>query len=272
MARIRTVKPDFCTSKDVGALNREARLFFLQLLTEADDEGRLFWIPRRIAAVLYPHDNDVTPEMVESWAAECSKRGMVLIYDTPAGTALQITAWSKHQKISHPKTSKIDPPSGNPPESIRKSSGNPPEVIRPEVEVEVEVEREVSGKPDRAKFDDFWKAYPRKEAKDRAEAWWKTHKPTTDDLTAMLAAIDWQRRDGCLKPASADGRSLVPLPASWLNAGRWKDERPGSEPKPLQPQVPRCIEPGCPNPGAPIWNGKCAVHHAHSQPPKRVAA
>lgn len=152
MARIRTIKPDFCTSKDTAALSRDARLFFVQLWTECDDEGRLLWLPKRIAGALYPYDDDVTPAKVEGWAKECAKRGMVVIHETKAGTVLQVCNWQKHQKISHPLKSKLDAA----PESSGKlpeSSGNPPqiaEILRSEVEGEVEGEREVeiaAGKP-----------------------------------------------------------------------------------------------------------------------------
>jgi len=123
MARIRTIKPDFCSSSDVGALSREARLFFLQLLTEADDDGRLLWIPRRLCGVLYPFDTDVSPERIEGWATECEKRSMVTRYTLDEVTFLAIVNWSKHQKISHATSSKFPPPPercGGTPESLRK--------------------------------------------------------------------------------------------------------------------------------------------------------
>lgn len=110
MARIRTIKPEFCTSADVGALSRDARLFFLQLLTEADDAGRLLWLPRRLCGVLYPFDEDVGGGELEAWAAECQARGMVQLYTVDGVRHLAITNWDKHQRINRATPSKLPEP------------------------------------------------------------------------------------------------------------------------------------------------------------------
>jgi hypothetical protein len=141
VARIRTIKPEFCSSADVGAISRDARLFFLQVLTEADDEGRLLWIPRRLCGVLYPFDTDVTAEMLERWCLECVHRGMLVHYRLGDVQYLQIANWSKHQKISHAAKSKLPSYSdqgvtvldGKAPESLQKSSGESPESLRPDL-------------------------------------------------------------------------------------------------------------------------------------------
>lgn len=133
MARIRTIKPEFCSSPDVGALSRDARLFFLQLLTEADDDGRLLWIPRRLCGVLYPHDDDVTCAMILAWLDECNARNMTSLYTVGGVEYVQIVSWGKHQKISHKATSKLPPQeSGKPPEKRRRNSGDAPEKLRGE--------------------------------------------------------------------------------------------------------------------------------------------
>lgn len=111
MARIRTIKPEFCSSADTGALSRDARLFFLQLLTEADDDGRLLWLPRRLCGVLYPFDEDVGGTELEAWAAECQARGMVQLYTVDGVRYLAITNWDKHQRINRATPSKLPPPS-----------------------------------------------------------------------------------------------------------------------------------------------------------------
>lgn len=132
MARIRTIKPEFCTSADSGALSRDARLFFLQLLTEADDEGRLAWIPRRLCGVLYPFDEDVSAAMLNGWATECCTRNMLQLYTADGATYAQVVNWTKHQKISHPTTSRLPAPpeaSGEIPEKFR----SPPESLRPDL-------------------------------------------------------------------------------------------------------------------------------------------
>lgn len=142
MARIRSIKPEFCSSKDTSALSRDSRLFFLQLLTEADDEGRMLWRPKKLAGALYPEDDDVTPGMLTAWATQCAARRMVTVYEIDGDEYLQVTNWTKHQKISHPSKSRLPAPNhpnarvilgaladlfATSPESIRNSSGEIPE-------------------------------------------------------------------------------------------------------------------------------------------------
>jgi hypothetical protein len=110
MSRIRTIKPDFPASASVGRLSRDARLFIVQLWTETDDEGRLEFLPRKIAGILYPHDDDVTPADIERWAAECESEGMILRYTVSDRTYLFVTGFPRHQKINRPSPSRIPPP------------------------------------------------------------------------------------------------------------------------------------------------------------------
>jgi hypothetical protein len=69
-------------------------------------------------------------------------------------------------------------------------------------------------------FDEFWAAYPRKEAKGAArKAFAKAMKKAT--VETMLDALRWQRqRPQWLK----DNGDYIPLPATWLNQERWDDE------------------------------------------------
>lgn len=68
-------------------------------------------------------------------------------------------------------------------------------------------------------FDDFWRAYPRRQAKKDALKAWRTVDPRAHGK--ILAAIrawcqcdDWRR----------DGGRYIPFPATWLRGERWEDE------------------------------------------------
>lgn len=71
-------------------------------------------------------------------------------------------------------------------------------------------------------FDEFWIAYPRKTAKQKARiAFDKAVKKVS--IHAMFAALEWQRQtDQWLE-------GIIPHPATWLNQERWDDERPVSK-------------------------------------------
>jgi len=64
-------------------------------------------------------------------------------------------------------------------------------------------------------FAEFYDAYPRKEARRKAEQAYRAaiKRADHDAIMAGLAAF-----------AFSDDRKFVPLPASWLNADRWADE------------------------------------------------
>jgi hypothetical protein len=69
-------------------------------------------------------------------------------------------------------------------------------------------------------FEIFWTAYPKKIGKDGAYKSWKRLKPRVDDLMYALSwqkeSFDWTKENG----------KYIPMPATYLNQGRWKDEEP----------------------------------------------
>lgn len=71
-------------------------------------------------------------------------------------------------------------------------------------------------------FTEFWQSYPRKVGKGAAQKAWDRLKP---DLSAVLAALDWQtKQDAWTK----DGGQFIPHPGTYLNQKRWEDEKPAT--------------------------------------------
>lgn len=147
MARIRTIKPEFWGDSKTARLSRDARLLFLGLLNESDDEGRQLGAPRRIAGVVFPHDADITPEIVGALLDELEAERMVERYDVDGTSYLLIVGFTKHQKVSHPSKSHLPPPallrtSGDSP----GISGGDPERLTPDLGGDIQhVEEKVSG-------------------------------------------------------------------------------------------------------------------------------
>lgn len=167
MARIRTIKPDFCTSPSAGRVSREARLLFLLLLTDADDEGRLAGSLKRLAGCLYPDDHDVTPVKIRKWLTELHRQEMVVAYSVDDAEYLWIVNFTKHQKISHPTPSRLP----NPPEDFRNGSGEPPEHFPPDLGSGSR-NREQGGPPADPAWETFWSIYPRHDSpKEARKAW-----------------------------------------------------------------------------------------------------
>jgi hypothetical protein len=67
-------------------------------------------------------------------------------------------------------------------------------------------------------FDEWYRIYPRREARGSAERAYRTARKSTDQ-TILLAAA----KRSAEKYRGADPK-FIPLPATWLNAKRWLDE------------------------------------------------
>lgn len=74
-------------------------------------------------------------------------------------------------------------------------------------------------------FDDFWSAYPKKVGKEAARKAWAKVKHPIETCGKILLALSWQvRTEQWMK----NGGQFIPNPATYLNQGRWMDERPDS--------------------------------------------
>lgn len=110
MARIRTIKPEFWDSPDIGDVSRDARLTFIGLWNLADDHGRLEAVPAALKGDLFPYDDDVTVEMVCGWINDLARQGLVRLYASGRRAYLHITGWSDHQKIDRPSNPRCPDP------------------------------------------------------------------------------------------------------------------------------------------------------------------
>src|ERR1035441_3142454 len=99
MARIRTIKPEFCQSEAIGRLSRDARLLFILLWTFVDDHGRCRGNSRLLAANLFPYDDDSTFDLIDGWLTELEQNGCIRRYTSDGNTYLDIPNWAKHQRI-----------------------------------------------------------------------------------------------------------------------------------------------------------------------------
>lgn len=70
-------------------------------------------------------------------------------------------------------------------------------------------------------FENFWKAYPRKEGKKAALRAWRKIKPDKATCVAMAAAL---KRAKASPQWTKDSGQYIPMASTWLNGERWKDE------------------------------------------------
>jgi hypothetical protein len=225
MARIRTIKPEFFRHEGLFELERECclpvRVAFAGLWTAADREGRFKWSPKTLKLDCLPFDECDFSRVLDA----LSTRGFIVKYVVDGREFGFIPSWNEHQVINNRESESVLPePTESSIESNTSTRAPRVTVASPTPLVQVQGEgkgREGKGTRVNALFDDFWKAYPKKTAKDDARKAFEKRKPDADMLGQMLAALAVQKAS----PAwTKDGGQFIPNPATWLNGGRWQDE------------------------------------------------
>lgn len=109
MARIRTIKPGFFRSEDVSALPLRARLTWVGLWTQCDDQGRTKDNAKLIKADVWPLD-PVSLADIEEDLETLADHGRIVRYEVAGKRYLEVVNWGDHQSINRPSPSKIPPP------------------------------------------------------------------------------------------------------------------------------------------------------------------
>jgi len=99
--RIRTIKPEFWTDEKVGEMSIPARLLFIALLNQSDDQGNLLCSLKQIKIHAFPYDNFNNDQIV-TWLMECVSQDLLRLYVINGKSYLHITNFNKHQKINRP--------------------------------------------------------------------------------------------------------------------------------------------------------------------------
>jgi len=229
--RIRSIKPEFWTSEDVASLPWEYRLLFIGLWSYVDDNGVGRDVDRLIASSLFPLEEDPrdTLATVSRGLLRLNGQGLITRYTVDGRPFLHIAAWDKHQRIDKPNKERYEPPTCENAvirDTLATSSRDSRDVLAPGAGEqgsrgtgeEETPSTAAPSMPTPTGFDAFWDEYPRRVGKQAAiKAWAKAVKHTTP--AAIL--------DGALRLAQDPNREdqFTPHPATWLNEGRWEDDR-----------------------------------------------
>lgn len=108
MPRIRSLKPELVSDVKLASVSRDARYTFILMITQADDAGLLAGAHRQLLGALYPLDEDVTIGVLLAWIEQLVAVGLVRWLATRDGVpVLQITNWTKHQRIDNAGRSQL---------------------------------------------------------------------------------------------------------------------------------------------------------------------
>lgn len=107
MARKRMIDPSMWINEDFGTLSLLAKLVFIGLFSNADDEGKGKASPAYIKAVLFPYNDDLRIADIEKTLLEISSKMSVIFYSCDENKYYTLTSWNTFQKIDKPSESKI---------------------------------------------------------------------------------------------------------------------------------------------------------------------
>jgi|SRR5208337_3112807 len=106
MARIRSIKPEFWTSAQVMRCSPLARLLFIGVWNFCDDFGRAAADAMQLGAQILPRDK-IDDAAVRALLEELAKVELIRFYVVGGREYLEVTGWSKHQKVDRPQKSRL---------------------------------------------------------------------------------------------------------------------------------------------------------------------
>lgn len=100
MARSRIIKPEFFRSRSLSRVSIPARLTFIGLWADADSAGRGLAHPVILKGVIWPLDDEITPQDISDHLEELAGEH-IRLYTVGEDTYYAVTSWEKHQSASY---------------------------------------------------------------------------------------------------------------------------------------------------------------------------
>lgn len=211
MAQRRMISKSISTSTKLADVSNFSKLIFTWLIPHCDDFGRMDGSARLVKAIVVPLLPETVDE-IEVSLKELTKAKLIQRYEVEGKQYLEIYKWYEHQtfKNDRPKRDIF-------PENPNGIEWNPngKNVRLSEVKLsEVKLSEARS-----AGFDEFYKIYPRKVAKKKAQDAWKKIDPKIYPI--IMAALKTQM---VMDQWTKDDGRFIPHPTTWINQERWGDE------------------------------------------------
>lgn len=111
MARKRMISPEIWESSSFAELTDFAKLVFIGLISNADDEGKGEADAALLKSKLFPRDEKKRAADVKSALSEIARSTSTLFYSVEGHDYYALTTWRRWQKLDRPTPSKIPDPS-----------------------------------------------------------------------------------------------------------------------------------------------------------------
>ncbi|KKM07164.1 hypothetical protein LCGC14_1736620 [marine sediment metagenome] len=107
----RMVTSEIFRNDKVAELDPIGRLFFIGLITNADDDGRIKGSVKYLKANIFPYDN-ISLEQIMEYRDQCHELGIAIHYNVNGREVITLPHWKEHQRIraDRYKQSSLPPP------------------------------------------------------------------------------------------------------------------------------------------------------------------
>ncbi len=212
MARKRQIDPDIWTSEQVISLQVEARLLFIGMISQADDEGRLKGSPLSLKVSIFPADK-YDLDKIKLWRDAVVKSTLAICYEKDGIEYLSLPNFNKYQYMTKRFPSKLPSPDSSCVVVNDELIIGERQLYGIGIGIGIEVGNGIGA------FDVFWKEYPKRVGKKDAEKAFRKINPNL--METILSALDKAKKSSSWQK---DGGQFIPNPATWLNGKRWEDE------------------------------------------------
>lgn len=110
MARKRMISPEIWASSSFAELSDFAKIVFIGLISNADDEGKGEADPALLKSTLFPRDEKKRAADVKTALSEIARSTSTLFYSVEGKNYYILTKWKVYQKLDRPTPSKIPNP------------------------------------------------------------------------------------------------------------------------------------------------------------------
>lgn len=122
MVKRRQIVPAIWTNKQfISLVEPGARLLYIGMISNADDEGRMEASPQFLKATVFAGDSITLPKILQ-WRTQIVTAELITIYKINGIEYLSLPTWKKYQYITQPLLSQIPAPpaptNGGSPEKV----------------------------------------------------------------------------------------------------------------------------------------------------------
>ena len=220
----RWLRDSILASRTLAELSDFAERLFFRLLVVSDDYGRFNSDPTIVRSVCFPlRGQSIKRVRIEKALDELIRSGIARFYLTEGKVIGELINFTRFNRPRAKKSKFLEP--GH---QFLRTFENIREQMRAYETQEGHGRASTDRYRDRTsdpnsdldlvaeQFEEFYKAYPRRQAKQDAEEAWRKLNPNEQLFSRILADI--RNRFRTIDP------NFIPLPAKYLNGARWNDE------------------------------------------------